>query len=318
MSRIENPILSVLMPAYNAGAYIQEAIDSVLAQSFTNFELLVFNDGSTDNTLSVLKQYTDPRLKIFNQENMGLVNTLNKGLSLAKGKYVARFDADDICLPNRFQIELDFLESNPDYILVSGDVEYMDNVGDFIFNYKCALYEDAEIRSSGMKECPFIHSAIMYVRQMVLDAGGYNPLAINFEDHLLWKNLLPFGKMKNLKVNLIKVRFNAASVTVDAKWRGEEFNEIKQRSIQCGKVSVEDGIRIKEILAAQNFTTFKEAAYFTMIGKKYLWNNYNPKKARYNLKKAIGRMPWRKEPYMLFVLSFFPESFITFIYTKFK
>ena len=105
--------VTVLMPAYNAGSYIAEAIRSVLAQSFTDFELLIVNDGSTDNTGRIIRSFTDSRITVIDQANQGIAAALNTGLSKAKAPYIARFDADDICLPGRLQNQFDFLSYTP-------------------------------------------------------------------------------------------------------------------------------------------------------------------------------------------------------------
>ena len=97
---LNNPTITVLMPAYNAGNYIGEAIASVLAQTFTDFELLIINDGSTDQTTAIIRQFNDPRIVIINQENTGVAAALNTGLQHARAGYIARFDADDVCYPN--------------------------------------------------------------------------------------------------------------------------------------------------------------------------------------------------------------------------
>src|SRR5258708_34774335 len=98
---INLPKVTVLMPAYNADKYIAEAITSVLEQSFTDFELLIINDGSTDETVNVVRSFNDPRIVLINQDNKGIASALNAGLNCARSPYIARFDADDICYPNR-------------------------------------------------------------------------------------------------------------------------------------------------------------------------------------------------------------------------
>src|SRR5690606_13489679 len=111
-------LISVVLPAYNAELYIKEAIDSVLAQTFTNFELIILNDGSTDKTEEIILSYQDSRIVyVKNEHNLGLIGTLNKGMALAKGKYIARMDADDICFPERFEKQVAFLEKNKEYII---------------------------------------------------------------------------------------------------------------------------------------------------------------------------------------------------------
>ncbi|MCD6063832.1 MAG: glycosyltransferase family 2 protein [Flavipsychrobacter sp.] len=318
MNGNEHPLVTVLMPAYNAGPYIGEAIDSVLQQTYRDFELLVINDGSKDDTAKILESYTDPRMKVVHQENMGLVRTLNKGLAIAKGEFIARFDADDVCYPERLEEQMAFLQAHPDYVAISSEADYMDEAGNFIFTYKFKYYEDDEIRAAGFKLCPVIHSAVTFRKQAVLDAGGYDPNAITFEDHLLWRNLAQHGKMKNVRKSHIKVRFNPDSVTIDEKWRGKEFLDLKARSIQQGFVTDEDAALLKEILRKQNFAEYKKAAYYSMMGKKFLWNQHNATQARAHLVTAIKAQPQKLEPYFLFALSFLPASVLDIMYKKLK
>src|ERR1041385_423561 len=115
--------ITVLMPAYNAGKYIREAIESVLRQTHSNFELLIVNDGSTDDTVSVILSFDDPRIVLVNKEHEGIAQALNTGLRLAYTHYVARFDADDICMPDRLEKQFNFLEDHPDYVMVGSDAE---------------------------------------------------------------------------------------------------------------------------------------------------------------------------------------------------
>jgi len=124
------PEISVLMPIYNGEKYLKEAIDSILSQTFTNFELIAINDGSKDNSLEMLKSYKDPRLIIINNPiNKGLIGSLNIGLDKCRGKYTARFDQDDICFEDCFQTQYDFMEKHLDIDLVGGWTECIDSNG---------------------------------------------------------------------------------------------------------------------------------------------------------------------------------------------
>src|SRR5438309_494210 len=105
--------ITVLMPAYNAGKYIRASIESVLNQTYQNFELLIINDGSTDDTISIVLSINDPRIVLVNKEHEGIATTLNTGLRLADTYYIARFDADDICMPQRLEKQFNFLEDHP-------------------------------------------------------------------------------------------------------------------------------------------------------------------------------------------------------------
>lgn len=115
MLLMPEPIISVIMPVYNGERHLHQAVESILRQTFDNFEFLIINDGSTDNTEAILGSFSDERIKLINNgANLGLAASLNKGVDLARGQYIARMDADDVSFPTRFERQLEFLESNPD------------------------------------------------------------------------------------------------------------------------------------------------------------------------------------------------------------
>jgi len=305
--------VTVLMPVYNGENYLREAIDSVLQQSFKDFELLIVNDGSTDKTEEILRSYTDARLRYINQANAGVSAALNTGLKEAKGKYIARFDADDICYPQRLELQYRFMETHPDYILIGSDADYMSEEGEFLFTYKNTGYSNEEINERLKVYCPFVHSTVFYLKQVVLDCGSYNVNAHSFEDYFLWIHLIKLGKVCNFKEPLIKVRFNASSVTVDDKDRDTVFVQLKKKAIETGKLTDEEGaLLLGSIKRLSKFK--KESSYHRMLGKKYLWNNYQPVNARQHLLKTMKMEPFNLNTYLLFALSFFPKGLIKKIY----
>src|SRR5664279_4302143 len=151
------PKVTVLMPVYNAADYIGEAIDSVLQQTFTDFELLIINDGSTDSTTQVIRSFNDARIILIDHPvNHGIAAALNTGLSKAKANYIARFDADDICFPGRLQEQTNFLDNHPDYVLTGSDAEYISENGGHLFYFKCFGYTNEQIIHKIYTYCPFI------------------------------------------------------------------------------------------------------------------------------------------------------------------
>ena len=131
------PAITVLLPVYNAAAFICEAIDSVLAQTFDDFELLIINDGSTDATDAIITSYTDSRIVyIKNDKNIGLVATLNKGIDLAQGQYLARMDADDICDKNRLKQQFNLLENKPTVAVVGCNISFINTAGNITGEWK--------------------------------------------------------------------------------------------------------------------------------------------------------------------------------------
>jgi glycosyltransferase involved in cell wall biosynthesis len=158
------------MPAYNVERYIGKAIDSILAQTFTDFELLIINDGSTDNTEMIIRSFDDDRIRLINQPNGGIAGALNMGLRNANATLIARFDADDICMPGRLIAQYDFMMKNPQYIIVGSDADYVDMNGDYVFTCSMPAHTNEEILKLELGKCPFIHSAVLFRRDFILQA----------------------------------------------------------------------------------------------------------------------------------------------------
>ena len=302
------------MPACNAGKYIADAIRSVLEQTYTDFELLIVDDGSVDNTVMVIRQFNDRRIRLICKEKEGISAALNAGLQVAKGKYIARFDADDICLPRRLERQVLFLDGHPAYLVIGSDAEYISENGEHLFHFRCTGHTHREIIGNLYRYCPFIHSAVMYRKDPILRMGGYSRYAHNFEDYLLWVQLLKTGKCCNLPEPLIKVRINPSSVTIDEKWRGRRFRQLKQTILQRGVITREEGDELRSIIQRQDNRKIKEGAYHALCGKKLLANNYMPAKARWHVAKAIHANPFRLDNYVLLSVSFLPRGWIKWLH----
>ncbi|MBD2526706.1 glycosyltransferase [Nostoc sp. FACHB-133] len=208
------PKVTVLMPVYNGEIYLREAIDSILSQTFQDFEFLIINDGSTDSTREIVCSYEDPRIRLIdNDYNLGLTQSLNKGLKLAEGEFIARQDADDISEPERLVKQVDFLETHPEVALVGTWYKQIDTQGNLIC--ECQLpYDCTQIRWGLLFYSPFIHSAVMLQKSAVLEQiGFYNEVAIHAEDYELWCRIALRLKIANLSDYLIKWRVHPSSVT---------------------------------------------------------------------------------------------------------
>jgi glycosyltransferase involved in cell wall biosynthesis len=311
---INNPAITVLMPAYNAGNYIGEAIASVLAQSFTDFELLIVNDGSTDQTLEVINQFNDPRIVVVHQKNLGVSLALNNGLQHARSNYIARFDADDICYPNRLQVQYDFMQRHPEYQIVGSGADYMDVEGNYLFTQEPAGYSNSQLQQLKYSVCPLIHSCVMYKKDTVLSYGGYNEYAYTFEDHFLWLDILKDHQACNLPEALIKIRINPESITIDEKWRPRKFLTIKYTALKKRSITERDSIRLQQICREQYSHKVKHGSYYALCGKKFLLNNYQPQKARAHMAKAISIHPLRFDNYLLYTISYLPAGLLTWLH----
>jgi len=309
----KQPSVTVLMPAYNAGNYIAEAIASVLKQSFTDFELLIVNDGSTDNTLKIINSFSDPRIIVIHQENKGIVSALNNGLQHARAAYIARFDADDICYPDRLKIQYNFITAHPEYHIIGSAADYIDAEGNYIFTQHPGAHLYEEIQDLHPSVCPFIHPCVFYRKDAIVNNGGYNEHAYTFEDHFLWATILKKEKACNLSQPLIRYRLNPESITIDEKWRTRRFREIKYTALQSLQITAGDERELRQIVADQNLPKIKEGAYYALCGKKFLVNNFQPRKARHHMLRAISSHPLRLDNYLLYTISYLPEKLIRWL-----
>ena len=316
---IELKPITVLMPAYNCEKYIRDAIDSVLTQTFTDFEFVIVNDGSVDETEKIIKSYKDSRIKLINQPNGGVSSALNTGLKHSLGKYIARFDADDICYPTRLEEQYKFMLENPDYVLIGSDADYISQTGEFIFSYNSTGYTNEEIQERILERNPFIHSVVFFLKEVVMQSGGYDTKAHTFEDHLLWMKVVKKGKVCNFKKSFIKVRLNPESVTTDERLRGKRFLEIRKNILKSnGPISDEDEKELTAIIKSQNSMSIKKLGYHLFVAKKYLWNNYKPREARKHLMAALKLNPSEFNIYALIAISFLPKSMILKLYSSVK
>lgn len=214
------PLVSVIMSVYNGEKYLEGCVDSILKQSFKNFEFIIVNDCSTDRSPQMLdNMYDDKRITILhNRKNIGLTKSLNNALRLVKSGYIARMDVDDISMPERLRMQYEFLEKNPEFGVVGSNYYEIDEdtsiIGEITLPEK---YED--IRRKILRLNPFNHSAVM-IRKSVLDnINNYNDKFVYAQDYELWLRLMRNCKGYNIQDKLLMKRNPKGSVTVAKKRR---------------------------------------------------------------------------------------------------
>jgi glycosyltransferase involved in cell wall biosynthesis len=219
----DNPLVSVLMPAYNARRYLAEAIESVLGQTWRDFELLVIDDGSTDDTAAIAKRYEarDPRIRVMTRSNGGIGAALNAGLEAARGELIARMDSDDVCLPERFARQVEFLRQMPDCVLVGSRVMLIDSEGASLFEMEDVPTGHEEIEALLLQaRWSIVHPAVMMRREVVRQIGGYDNDVVPVEDHDLFLRLAEVGRLANLPEVLLRYRkhpMNSVRVLADRR-----------------------------------------------------------------------------------------------------
>lgn len=209
------PLVSVVMSVLNGEAFLAEAVESILDQTFRDFEFIIIDDGSTDTSASILDSFqrNDPRVQIYHQENRGLIESLNRGCRLARGKYIARMDADDIAIRNRLSLQIDFMKRHPDVGILGGAVEFIDKTGKITATSRNPI-EDCEIRSALLRGCPFWHPTVLMRKDVLIAVGGYRKVFVAAEDYDLWLRVANHCQMANLDAVVLKYRLHSNQSTI--------------------------------------------------------------------------------------------------------
>lgn len=199
------PLVTVLLPVHNGEHYLAEAVESVLSQTFKNYELLVVNDASTDASRDILARYQDSRIRIIDNHRVcGIAESLNKGLRAARGTYAARMDADDVSLPERLQAQVAYFRDNPHVDLLGTWAEAIDVKGNRLRLLR-PPFRQAELNWHMLFGNPIVHSSVMFSTKRILDWGGYRCEAAA-EDYDLWSRVLRHGSLAVLPAILVKWR----------------------------------------------------------------------------------------------------------------
>jgi len=209
------PLVSVIMPAYNAAEYIKEAVVSILDQSLGDLELIIVDDGSTDDTWEIMEKLagSDNRITILrNDKNRNICYTLNKAIDAARGKYIARMDSDDWSYSDRLQKQFTYLESHEGAVIVGGSIEVCDREMN-VLNTRSYELEDVKIRGKLLRYSQFAHPCVMYSSEAVREAGKYDETLFDAEDYDLYFRLGNIGAFGNLPDTVLKLRTHPQSIS---------------------------------------------------------------------------------------------------------
>ena len=212
-----NPTISVILPVYNAEAYVREAVESILAQTFTDFECIIINDGSTDGSGAILRELAarDTRIVLVERPNDGLVSALNEGIKIARADLIARMDADDVAMPERFALQHARMVQEPELAVLGSFIRVINKAGNIIRLGEYPLTPKAAARNVEHSGCPVAHPAVMMRRDAVLKAGGYRKAFCHAEDYDLWLRMSDLGyAIANLPQPLLNYRVHGANVGV--------------------------------------------------------------------------------------------------------
>lgn len=298
----QDPLVTVQMPVFNGARHLRDSVNSILAQSYSNFEFVIIDDGSTDNSLEILKYFKtkDKRIKLISRENRGLGATQRELSMAAQGAYVAQLDQDDVARPDRLAMQIAYLLDHPDVVCVGSAYQIIDSRGRLLTTLHPPT-ENAEIQLLNLQgHCAILHPSVM-MRKAALDAvGGYDPVFSTAVDIDLWLRLGEFGQVANMPIALVKYRLHENS----ASERVGETQRLEAR-IACERAAIRRGIApCFEAYSAWRPTKDRASRYSFML--QYGWWAWNSKQrltaAIYALKAIVAR-PYSEGGWKLLMVS---------------
>jgi len=310
--------VSVVMSVYNDQNLVSQAIESILGQTLTDFELIIIDDGSTDNTAKEINKFIDPRIRFFQQPNCGLAKSLNFGMEVALGKYIARQDSDDYSMPFRLKKQVDFLENNPEFGLVGTNAILVDELGQVIANTDYPP-DNATIQSMLMdnrSSNPINHGTVMFHRELALIVGGYRNEFRQSQDLDLWLRMAEEKQMANLSECAYYWRLRRESVNLQSWQNQRDFGylaRISARHRRSGRPEPELSLiairrpisfNLSSIIRPMNASKSEYDFRIALI----LFNNDQSQKARPYLIKVLHQTPFNTYAWLLLGLSVIPRK----------
>ena len=209
-------LVSIILPVYNGGKYLKSSIDSVLSQTYKEFELIIINDGSTDGSIEIINSYSDERIKLFDHKiNIGYVYRLNEGIILSKGKFIARIDSDDLWKSNKLSTQIKAFNNDNNLFFVATDYNKIDEKGKVFFTEKSSNIKG--LKNNILKRCFICHSSIIYRKEIIHNVGVYNENIKYAEDYDYWIRIL--AKYKGLILPEVLTDYRITNESVSSKKR---------------------------------------------------------------------------------------------------
>lgn len=262
---MKGPFISVIMPVYNGAVYLREAIDCILCQTYDHFEFIIINDGSTDESANIVNNYDDSRIRYYEQDNCGLAATLNRGIELSKGKYIARQDQDDISFPNRFEGQINFLEANPDYGMVGTWAEIWIGKKRTKRNHKHPS-DNLMLQFDLLFTNPFVHSSMMIRRSVFDEVGMYTTDTYRQppEDYELWSRVARRFKVANIPAVLQVYREVPRSIS------RTKMDPVRDRTVNISRenllVTLKNSVTAEQML---ELSAMMHGAYHLLTSNPY-------------------------------------------------
>ena len=303
---VRRPKISVLMAVFNAEKYLRQAMESILTQTCIDFEFIIVDDASTDNSSKIINSYDDKRIRVINnQANIGLTKSLNIGIKHAQGDYIARQDADDISLPNRLKAQLRHFQHYPETALLGTSAYGIDADG----KIQGEIIVMADPRTRLSERNRFCHGSTMFKTQIVRELGGYNELFKYCQDYELWLRIAQYHNVRNLTEILYKQRFHPESVQFKKRHEAVLYRYLAVRlarnDLDAEALKL---IKVKGIECLYPHLNNREKLFVNKVAAYMHMKNNNPHLARQEYRKVMRLNPLDLKNYVALILSYLGKS----------
>jgi hypothetical protein len=303
------PTVSVVLPVWNGERFLAEAVESVLSQTLDTIELLLIDDGSTDATADIAHVFTrrDPRVRVIRIDRRGIAHALNAGIVQARGRYVARMDADDISCPSRLQKQIAYLDANADCVAVGSAVAVIDERGDHVGTRTFPEHHEriTEKLINGWSNA-IAHPTVVMRREALLAVGGYRADRVPSEDLDLWIRLSQIGKLANVSEQLLHYRRHTETVGMR---EGDRQGLVG--TVIVNEARKKQGLRLLDAPAPSNPRSVR-ARYHLECARTALLTGPRAAAIRH-VRATIASEPWWPQPYMALLACAFPQWSLRFL-----
>lgn len=312
------PLVSVVLPVYNGGDFLADAIESILGQTFQEFELVAVDDGSTDESSLILKKYAerDSRVRVISRGNKGLPVTLNEAVDAARGEFIARMDQDDVSLPDRLGRQYDFMRDHPDVVVLGGAARFMDATGVPICTYHPPS-DDLVLRNF-FPNSPFIHPSVMFRKKDFIRAGKYpEMMKWGGEDIIIFGRFAKLGLLHNLDEPLVNYRLVPGSMSR----KPPGFREILTKILECeiaGHPATTDQLSALQAEASRIDKSMALFDYYFELAKLCVWSGGEKRKTLRYLFECMKLHKFRAKVFFIFFLACMPATIVARLFYRIK
>jgi glycosyltransferase involved in cell wall biosynthesis len=301
--------VSVVMSVFNGEKFISDSVESILNQTYRDFEFVIIDDGSFDDTYKIIQAYHDNRIKLFRQSNQGVASGLNAGIRMSKGEYIARMDADDLSEPDRLEIQINYMDNHPDCVLVGVNAILIDEDGLPLRKLSYPQHRNAIYTSLQNGLSPFSDGAVMFRRSVAESCGFYNEKMLVGEDWLLWVNLFQLGEMANIPICLYRYRLSSSALTNMTPAINKQVKLLFSKILKSGEIDT--GLFTKLIEYKKNANPKElKSLYYLRAGKALLEGDWKVVEAKKYFRKSIKLSPWNFTSWINFAFCFMPRNIV--------